>query len=102
MIVGCGCVGFAIGAYSLSTLGFCDGGVTAATFAASWQSALGNVTEGSTFAKLQALGATGMGKLLLGGSGAAMLAIIPLINQGKWCENSNSNECNVHAKTIET
>lgn len=96
MVLGCGCAGFALGALSLSTLGFGDGGVTAASVAASWQSGIGNVATSSIFATLTSLGAKGTGVFLFGGSGAALGALAPLALQLGWCEKSGSKECFTH------
>lgn len=43
----------------LGALGFTQGGVAASSLASAWQSSLGNVAAGSTFALLQSLGTSG-------------------------------------------
>lgn len=42
----------------LGALGFTQAGVAASSLASAWQSALGNVAAGSTFAALQSLGSS--------------------------------------------
>ena len=66
-----GVVGVA-GALLLPIIGFDFGGITAGSIAASWQSALGSVSAGSSFALLQSLGATGFGCLMFGSVGAGV------------------------------
>jgi len=43
----------------LGLLGFTQAGVSSASFASAWQSALGNVAANSAFSTLQSYGATG-------------------------------------------
>eukprot|EP00747_Dinoflagellata_sp_TGD_P221391 gnl/TRDRNA2_/TRDRNA2_93229_c0_seq1.p1 gnl/TRDRNA2_/TRDRNA2_93229_c0~~gnl/TRDRNA2_/TRDRNA2_93229_c0_seq1.p1 ORF type:complete len:260 (-),score=55.26 gnl/TRDRNA2_/TRDRNA2_93229_c0_seq1:469-1248(-) len=59
MAVGGGAVAAASG-LGLAALGFASEGVEAGSLAALWQSALGDVEEGSLFARLQSLGAKGL------------------------------------------
>lgn len=92
MVAGCTCVGFTLGAWSLSTLGFGDGGVGAGTLAAAWQAKMGNVTAGTIFSYLQSLGATGLGKIVFGVPTAAVISLIPLAHASEWCKLTNSNE----------
>lgn len=96
IILGCGSVGFALGALSLSTFGFSGAGVAAASKAAGWQAGIGNVAAGSIFSTLTSLGAKGTGIFLFGGSGAALGALAPLALQLGWCEKSGSRECFTH------
>jgi hypothetical protein len=62
--------GGGMGGLALPLLGFGLGGITAGSVAASIQGP--GVVAGSMFAVLQSLGATGMGILLFGSTGAAM------------------------------
>jgi len=59
--IGVGVVGglVALGATVPIMMGFGAGGIMAGSMAAAWQSAIGNVVAGSTFATLQSMGATG-------------------------------------------
>lgn len=64
-IVGaCGIGGSILGAMALPLIGFGAGGVTAGSYAAAWQSLIGNVVARSLFATLQSLGATSLGIVL--------------------------------------
>ena len=62
----------AAGASLLPVIGFDFGGITAGSIAATWHSALGTVSAGSSFALLQSLGATGFGSLMFGSAGAGI------------------------------
>lgn len=53
-----------------SLVGFTSAGVGVGTFAALWQSTIGNVAGGSLFATLQSAGATGLGSVVGGICGA--------------------------------
>lgn len=53
-----------------SMVGFTSAGIGAGTFAALWQSWIGNVAGGSLFATLQSAGATGLGSVVGGVCGA--------------------------------
>lgn len=79
--VGCGVTGAAI----LPLFGFGTGGISAGSFAASWQSYIGNVAAGSLFATLQSLGATGLGILLFGSVSAALGVLATIAYRLGWC-----------------
>ncbi|CAD6216193.1 GSCOCG00004411001-RA-CDS [Cotesia congregata] len=78
-----------IGACVLPFLGFGAGGVTAGSFAASWQGPA--VAAGSVFAICQSLGATGLGILLFGVIGSVIggVGALGLISKNRekfdWC-----------------
>lgn len=61
----------AVGAGALSLAGFGMAGIAAGSAAAAWQSSIGSVATGSTFATLQSLGATGWIATTFGGGAAA-------------------------------
>lgn len=89
--VGGSILGGLLGIAILPVLGFTSAGVLSGSFAASWQSALGLVSAGSTFALLQSLGATGIGVLLFGGigtvtGGGALGLIARYVSAFNWCE----------------
>jgi len=69
------------GAVALPLAGFTGAGVTAGSWAAAWQSALGDVAAGSVFSFLQSAGATSVGTwigaLVGSGAGAVAGAVIP-------------------------
>ena len=69
-------------AATLPMIGFGAGGITAGSIAAGMQGPA--VAAGSNFAALQSLGATGMGSLLLGVSGAVIGAFAPLAAEIGW------------------
>ena len=64
--------GGVLGSMALPFIGFAAGGVAAGSYAAAWQSVIGNVAAGSLFAILQSLGATGLGTILFGTTGTAL------------------------------
>lgn len=80
-----------MGAAALPFLGFGLGGITAGSFAASWQSSIGLVAAGSLFATLQSLGATGVGILLFGSTSAALGLLATIATKLGWCECNLEN-----------
>lgn len=79
-----------LGATALRMIGFRSGGVTAKSFAASWQSKIGSVAAGSLFATLQSLGATGLGTIMFGSIGAALGLLASVASRLGWCEGNCS------------
>lgn len=79
-----------IGASALRLIGFRSGGVTAKSFAATWQSKIGSVAAGSLFATLQSLGATGLGTIMFGSIGAALGLLASIASRLGWCEDNCS------------
>lgn len=90
-VAGGGITGIAVGVTALPFLGFTSIGVAGASIAAGWQSAIGSVAAGSTFALLQSLGATNTGTLLFGAiggaTGAGALGIMKrYAAKFRWCQ----------------
>jgi len=67
--------GTAIAPTTVSWVGFTSSGVAASSWAALWQSSIGNVCAGSTFAALQSYGATAT-TATLGSVGLGVVASI--------------------------
>lgn len=84
IIIPSGVGGLILGTIALPFLGFGLGGIAAGSFAAAMQGPA--VVAGSMFAVLQSLGATGMGILLFGSTGAAIGILAPLTAKLGWCE----------------
>ncbi|XP_031641030.1 uncharacterized protein LOC116352517 [Contarinia nasturtii] len=76
IVGGCAIVGCAIGTMILPAIGFTGNGVAPLSYAATWQSGIGNVAAGSLFSIGQSMGATGAGTVLFGGTGALIGAAI--------------------------
>ena len=83
-------VGALAGAVFLPFIGFGFGGVRAGSTAAAWQSALGAVAAGSTFANMQSLGATGLGSLLFGSIGAGIGILTTYATLFGFCAGHNA------------
>lgn len=66
-------------------LGFGAGGVVGGTVAAAWQSTIGNVAAGSTFAILTSLGMNGIVTFMFGSTRAALTLLTPLAVKLDWC-----------------
>lgn len=71
----CAATGAIAASAILPALGFSAAGISALSYAAAWQSSIGNVAVGSTFAALQSIGVTG--SYLIPAGGAAMGAVVP-------------------------
>lgn len=77
-----------LGAAALPLIGFGASGVTAGSTTAAWQSSIGAVAAKSLFATLQSLGATGLGTVMFGSTGAALgllASVAPLLG---WCNDN--------------
>lgn len=71
------------GAVVLPALGFTSSGVAPLSYAAGWQSGIGNVAAGSIFSTCQSLGATGAATYLGAGVGAISGGIAAAAPYGK-------------------
>lgn len=73
--------------YFFPSVGFSGTGPAAKSFAAAWQSTIGNVSPGSIFSACQSLSMTGTGALVAGGAsaGLALLASAVAAKQLDWC-----------------
>eukprot|EP01029_Cantina_marsupialis_P029915 TRINITY_DN7843_c0_g1_i1.p1 TRINITY_DN7843_c0_g1~~TRINITY_DN7843_c0_g1_i1.p1 ORF type:complete len:120 (-),score=40.09 TRINITY_DN7843_c0_g1_i1:252-611(-) len=84
-----GGIGFIIGGIALGFLylvGFGSAGVVSGSFAAAWQSIIGNVAAGSIFANLTSVAMTGAISLITAGkSGATIAAFIGMLLVGGEC-----------------
>ena len=68
--------GTAAASAGLTAVGFSSTGIVGGSLAAAWQSSIGAVAAGSTFASLQSLGAAGT---IAGVGTGAGLALVPII-----------------------
>lgn len=71
-------------------IGFGTGGIVAGSIAAAWQSSIGNVMVGSTFATLQSLGATGV--FVTGASAGATATAGAVVAEKVAKKKSEANE----------
>lgn len=92
--VGVAGVGVAGVAYGLTWLGFGAGGIVALSFAAAWQSSIGNVAAGSAFAFLQGAGASGtlMMATTAGGAVAGSAAAVGTANAVLKADNGGGKD----------
>ncbi|XP_011705111.1 PREDICTED: interferon alpha-inducible protein 27-like protein 2B [Wasmannia auropunctata] len=85
LLLGTTVIGGILGCATLPLLGFGLAGISAGSFAASWQASIGSVAAGSLFATLQSLGATGLGILLFGSTAAALSLLTSIAANLNWC-----------------
>lgn len=89
LIIGTMTTGGILGCATLPLLGFGLAGITSGSLAASWQASIGSVTAGSLFAILQSLGASGLGIVLFGSTGAALGLLSSIATRLNWCTCNN-------------
>ncbi|XP_011706220.1 PREDICTED: interferon alpha-inducible protein 27-like protein 1 [Wasmannia auropunctata] len=85
LLLGSTVIGGILGCATFPLLGFGSSGISAGSYAASWQASIGSVAAGSLFAILQSLGAKGLGILLFGSSTAAISLLTPVAANLNWC-----------------
>lgn len=101
-IVGaCGITGGVLGVMALPFIGFGAGGVIAGSYAAAWQSLIGNVVAGSLFATLQSLGATALGTVIFGSVGAGVGVLTSCAARIGWCTGQCDNNDDDQNNSIE-
>ncbi len=87
-------------AAGLGAAGFTSSGIAGGSAAAAWQSSIGSVTAGSTFATLQSLGATGT-IATVGSAALGFTLPVLVLGGGYWCYRSlQPGLCEEYTKNI--